>query len=63
MSTPMTAVYTKDEAISSYLLGRTPAGRWGLPNDLEPAVLFLASPANTFTTGTPVTVDGGFCGK
>lgn len=63
METAMTAFFTKDEAASSYLLGRVPAARWGAPSDLEPAVLFLASPANSFTTGTSVTVDGGLCGK
>jgi 2-deoxy-D-gluconate 3-dehydrogenase len=63
MVTPMTTAYFEDEAVTSSLLGRVPAGRWGMPTDLEPAVLFLASPANTFTTGTSVTVDGGFCGN
>ena len=59
----MTEVYTKDPATNSYLMGRVPAARWGVPNDLDPAVLFLASPANTFVTGESIAVDGGFCGK
>lgn len=63
IKTPMTEAYLKDPKVTAYLVGRTPAARWGVPSDLDPAVLFLASPANTFTTGISLTVDGGLCGK
>ncbi|GAD92409.1 hypothetical protein NECHADRAFT_55852 [Paecilomyces variotii No. 5] len=63
MGTPMTDVYANDPAVTDYLMSRVPAARRGTPADLDPAVLFLASPVNTFTTGVSVTVDGGFCGK
>jgi NAD(P)-dependent dehydrogenase (short-subunit alcohol dehydrogenase family) len=59
----MTDAYANDTAITSYIMERVPIGRWGTPIELNPAVLFLASPANTFTTGISVAVDGGFCGK
>lgn len=59
----MTEAYTTNPEVDAYLMGRVPAARWGLPSDLDPALLFLTSPANTFTTGVSITVDGGFCGK
>ncbi len=39
---------------------RTPAGRWGVPNDLAGIAVFLASPASDFVTGAAIPVDGGF---
>lgn len=63
MRTPLTALYYNDKDASDYLINRVPAGRWGEPEDLDAAALFLAAPMNTFTTGVSITVDGGFCGK
>ena len=42
------------------VLGRTPAGRWGEPQDLSGIGVFLASRASDFVTGTAIPVDGGF---
>jgi NAD(P)-dependent dehydrogenase (short-subunit alcohol dehydrogenase family) len=42
------------------ILGHTPMGRFGTPNDLVGAVLWLLSPASAFVTGIVVPVDGGF---
>jgi 2-deoxy-D-gluconate 3-dehydrogenase len=42
------------------ILRRTPAGRWGLPDDLAGIAVFLASPAADFVTGAAIPVDGGF---
>ena len=39
---------------------RTPMGRWGEPADIAGPVLFLASPAAGFVTGTTLAVDGGY---
>jgi len=42
------------------VLARTPAGRWGVPEDLAGIAVFLASPASDFVTGTAIPVDGGY---
>jgi 2-deoxy-D-gluconate 3-dehydrogenase len=42
------------------VLARTPAGRWGNPDDLAGIAVFLASPASDFITGTAIPVDGGY---
>ncbi len=39
---------------------RTPAGRWGVPDDLAGIAVFLASPAADFITGAAIPVDGGY---
>ena len=39
---------------------RTPAGRWGRPDDLAGTACFLAAPASDFVTGTAIPVDGGY---
>ena len=39
---------------------RTPMGRWGQPDDIAGPILFLASPAAGFMTGTCLAVDGGY---
>jgi 2-deoxy-D-gluconate 3-dehydrogenase len=42
------------------VLARTPAGRWGTPEDLGGIAVFLASAASDFVTGTAIPVDGGY---
>jgi len=42
------------------VLGRTPAGRWGVPADFAGIAVFLSSPASDFVTGTAIPVDGGY---
>ena len=42
------------------VLARTPAGRWGVPDDLAGIAVFLAAPASDFITGAVIPVDGGF---
>jgi len=42
------------------VLARTPAGRWGRPEDLGGIAVFLASAASDFVTGTAIPVDGGY---
>lgn len=56
----MTRVMKGIEALEKPQLERTPLGRWGTPEDVAPAVLFLASAAAGFVTGHTLCVDGGF---
>lgn len=42
------------------VLDRTPAGRWGSPDDVAGAAVFFASAASDFVTGTALPVDGGY---
>lgn len=42
------------------VLRRTPAGRWGVPDDLAGVAVFLASSASDFITGAAIPVDGGY---
>ena len=63
MKTAMTVPYQNDEKMVDYMMGRVPMQRWGEPEELVPAALFLAAPGNTYTSGACIIVDGGFCGK
>ena len=49
-----------DPAFETGVTARTPLGRWGQPEDIAGAALFLASPAAGFITGTCLAVDGGY---
>jgi 2-deoxy-D-gluconate 3-dehydrogenase len=42
------------------VLGRTPAGRWGTPDDHAGIAVFLGGPGSDFVTGTAIPVDGGY---
>jgi gluconate 5-dehydrogenase len=48
-----------DQARSDKILGRTPIGRFGEPEDIGWAAVYLCSPASQFVTGTVLPVDGG----
>ena len=62
-STEMTIALRGDEERAEELLGRIPAGRWGEPEDLKGAVVFLASDAADYVHGATVPVDGGWLGR
>jgi gluconate 5-dehydrogenase len=55
----MTQHLADDPEFDSWVKSRTPAGRWGRPEDLVGAAVFLASPASDFVNGQILYVDGG----
>jgi 2-deoxy-D-gluconate 3-dehydrogenase len=62
-ATTNTEALQADETRNRQILERIPAARWGQPQDLAGAALFLSSPASDYVTGTVVTVDGGWMGR
>ncbi len=48
------------DGLHDNVLKRTPAGRWGVPDDFAGIAVFLAARASDFVTGAAITVDGGF---
>jgi NAD(P)-dependent dehydrogenase (short-subunit alcohol dehydrogenase family) len=60
IATPLTQALQDDDDRSRTILARTPLRRWGNPDDVAQAVVFLCSPAAAFITGTIVPVDGGY---
>ncbi|MDR3373005.1 MAG: 2-dehydro-3-deoxy-D-gluconate 5-dehydrogenase KduD [Ancalomicrobiaceae bacterium] len=63
METDNTSALRADAVRQKQILERIPAGRWGLPEDLATTVLFLASPASGYVTGTTIPVDGGWLAR
>jgi 2-deoxy-D-gluconate 3-dehydrogenase len=49
--------------LHDFVLARTPAGRWGEPDDLAGAAIFLCSSAADFVTGAALPVDGGYSAR
>jgi len=57
--TDLTEAIQRDPDRSQSITARTPAGRWGMPDDVTGATVFLASPASDFIHGVILPVDGG----
>ena len=49
----------KGNLLNDFIVNRTPAGRWGNPEELQGAAIFLASQASDFVNGHILYVDGG----
>ncbi len=60
IATPLTQALQDDPARSGPILARTPLGRWGTPQDVAQAAVFLCTPAASFMTGVVLPVDGGY---
>ncbi len=58
--TDLTAILKADKDFDAWVLSRTPMARWGNPEDLSGAAIFLASDVSNFITGQMLYVDGGW---
>jgi 2-deoxy-D-gluconate 3-dehydrogenase len=63
MDTDNTEALRNDPVRSRQILERIPAGRWGSPQDVAGAVVFLASPASNYINGHILAVDGGWMSR
>jgi len=63
IATEMNLALRTDPERNPAILARIPCGRWGAPEDLQGAVVYLASGASDYVNGTLLTVDGGWMGR
>lgn len=63
IATDNTAQLRADAERNTAILSRIPANRWGTPEDMAGAFVFLSSPASDYMNGTIVIVDGGWMGR
>jgi 2-deoxy-D-gluconate 3-dehydrogenase len=63
IATNNTAALQGDETRNRQILERIPTGRWGRPEDIAGAAVFLASPASDYVTGHVLAVDGGWLAR
>ncbi|MEO2064864.1 MAG: SDR family NAD(P)-dependent oxidoreductase [Christiangramia sp.] len=63
IATDNTQALRDNEERSEAILSRIPAGRWGQPEDFKGPVIFLASQASNYMSGSILTVDGGWMGR
>jgi gluconate 5-dehydrogenase len=57
--TALNSALTDDPDFDAWVVGHTPAGRWGLPEDLVGTLIYLSSAASDYVTGQNIFVDGG----
>lgn len=63
IATDNTKALREDPVRNKAIVDRIPAGRWGKPEDLMGAIVFLCSDASNYLNGSVVTVDGGWMGR
>jgi 2-dehydro-3-deoxy-D-gluconate 5-dehydrogenase len=63
METELTSALRKDSERYDALLARMPSERWGTPADLAGAVVYLASDASAYVSGSFIAVDGGYLAR
>lgn len=63
IATEMNTALMNDETRNRQILERIPAGRWGNPEDLGGAAVFLSSSASDYINGFTIAVDGGWLGR
>ena len=60
MHTPLTEKMFNDPEVAEPMIARIPMSRFGYPEDLDGAIIFLASDASAYITGQTIYVDGGY---
>jgi 2-dehydro-3-deoxy-D-gluconate 5-dehydrogenase len=60
METELTGALREDSERYDALLARMPAGRWGTPDDVAGAAVYLSSDASAYVSGSVIAVDGGY---
>jgi 2-deoxy-D-gluconate 3-dehydrogenase len=63
ISTDNTTALREDPEREQAIRSRIPAGRWGTPDDVVGAVVFLAGPSGRYVTGHTLVVDGGWLAR
>jgi 2-deoxy-D-gluconate 3-dehydrogenase len=63
IATESTVALQEDPERNPAILARIPVGRWGTPEDLQGAAVFLASHASDYVNGSVIVVDGGWMGR
>lgn len=63
MDTPLNAALVGNPEREPEILSRVPIGRWGKPDDIKGAIIFLSSKASDFITGIILPIDGGFLAR
>jgi len=63
MATELTEALQKNPERAPAILARIPQGRWGTPEDMKGAVVYLASEASDYLQGHTIVVDGGWMGR
>jgi 2-deoxy-D-gluconate 3-dehydrogenase len=63
IQTPLNQHIWRDPVRNEQILARLPVGRWGNPDDLKGATVFLASPASDYLHGVVLPVDGGWLAR
>ncbi len=58
--TELTKAIRSNNERYNWFLSRIPAGRWGEPDDLKGAIVFLSSDASNYVTGISLPIDGGY---
>jgi NAD(P)-dependent dehydrogenase (short-subunit alcohol dehydrogenase family) len=58
--TEMNKPLLNDPAAYQAFVSKIPMGRWGEMHEIEGVILFLATPASSYVTGTAITIDGGW---
>ncbi|MFB9221801.1 2-dehydro-3-deoxy-D-gluconate 5-dehydrogenase KduD [Paracoccus cavernae] len=63
IETPNTRPLHQDATRAEAIRARIPAGRWGRPEDIAQAAVFLAAPASDYVNGAVLNVDGGWLAR